>query len=238
MKKLSDSAKMTDNELVKLSTQSKQHYDFVCTVLLQRHRRLITFIANKYGNYSIPLEDRIAVCQIGFCEFVKVYDPLKANDTFIATWAIAKMKSELRLLTFEMFPWMNQPVTNQKPIMQSLNNNGTVTCEDELVSMLNISPIEFKQYEDCEPSQCKEPLQELIQKEAIAMIQKALKNVSERDRFIYEHMLGLFGKDEMSGLELAEELDLTHQRVYQIFDSVSKQVYFQIQDTYKVHDWH
>lgn len=210
----------SDGELLACAKTGKENFDWACTVLLSRHRNLIIRTAMRFGNPMIPLEDKVSVCQIGFCQSIKEYDPVKSTGLAISTFATWKMRGELKKLEYELFSYLYQ---------EELKNN--------LPQNVEIDSIHENIYEDIDDSRIESPFKELCKRQAVAILQSALKQVSERDRFVFEHMLGLFGADEMSGEELAEELEISHQRIYQIFKRTSEFVYDLIQGQYKIHDW-
>lgn len=187
----------TDEQLAAQAVNG--HEQEIVHLLLKRHNALIVNAAHTLSFKEIPLDDRLNCCRIGFMYAVREYDPSKGAK--LTTYAVWRMKEELQRVKRQLFSWMDQKI-DAPPI------HSDIDLEDESV------------WEGVSESYIKQPEQEARIDEQASIIRQAFKGLRQREQDIFCHYHGLFGYDEMTSPDLAEEYGISRQRIEQILVSV------------------
>ena len=170
--------------------------------LIEHNLRLVVFLAKKYENTKVDLEDLVSIGTIGLIKGVNTYRLDK--NIKLATYASRCIDNEIL-----MFLRKNKKRMSEVSFEDSINfdNEGNeLHIEDVYGTEDNI--IE-KTIED---------------KDNKKLLEKEVKNLNERDKNIIIERYGLFGKKELTQKELADKLSISQSYISRIEKKVIKKL--------------
>ena len=155
--------------------------------LVEHNLRLVVYIARKFENTGVDLDDLISIGAIGLIKAVKSFDPEKKIK--LATYASRCIENEI-LMYLRRISKLRAEVSFDEPL--SADNEGNeLLLSDVLTSD-----------EDTAFSR----LQEKKEEEALKLV---VSKLPERERVIVELRYGLSGKDELTQREVADLLGIS-----------------------------
>ncbi len=158
-----------------------------CDKLVEHNLRLVVYIARKFENTGVDLDDLISIGAIGLIKAVKSFDPEKKIK--LATYASRCIENEI-LMYLRRISKLRAEVSFDEPL--SADNEGNeLLLSDVLTSD-----------EDTAFSR----LQEKKEEEALKLV---VSKLPERERVIVELRYGLSGKDELTQREVADLLGIS-----------------------------
>ncbi len=170
-------------ELKKLSDGDKEAGD----KLVEHNLRLVVYIARKFENTGVDLDDLISIGAIGLIKAVRSFDPEKKIK--LATYASRCIENEI-LMYLRRVSKLRAEVSFDEPL--SADNEGNeLLLSDVLTSD-----------EDTAFSK----LQEKKETEALKAV---VAELPERERVIIQLRYGLSGKDELTQREVADFLGIS-----------------------------
>lgn len=170
-------------ELKKLSDGDKEAGD----KLVEHNLRLVVYIARKFENTGVDLDDLISIGAIGLIKAVRSFDPEKKIK--LATYASRCIENEI-LMYLRRVSKLRAEVSFDEPL--SADNEGNeLLLSDVLTSD-----------EDTAFSK----LQEKKETEALKAV---VSELPERERVIIQLRYGLSGKDELTQREVADFLGIS-----------------------------
>ena len=171
-------------------------------ILIEHNLRLVVFLAKKYENTKVDLEDLVSIGTIGLIKGVNTYK----NDKNIklATYASRCIDNEIL-----MFLRKNKKRKTEISFEDSLSfdsEGNELHLEDILGTESDIITKEIENNED----------QKLLYKE--------LENLDERDKKIMILRYGLYNNDEMTQKDVAKLLGISQSYISRIEKKVIKRI--------------
>lgn len=155
--------------------------------LIERNLRLVVYIAKRFDNTGVDLEDLISIGTIGLIKAVGSFKPDK--NIKLATFASRCIENEI-LMYLRKMARVRTEVSLDEPL--NVDWEGNVLL---LSDVLGTEPDSI--YKDVELSAEKE------------MLRETFSRLPERERQIVELRFGLDGKEEMTQKEIAEMMGIS-----------------------------
>ena len=170
--------------------------------LIEHNLRLVVFLAKKYENTGVDLEDLVSIGTIGLMKAVKTFSGDK--NIKLATYASRCIDNEIL-----MYLRKNKKIRQEVSIDQALSYDGEgnelhlediIGTEKELVS------------------------KDIEEKDDKSKMIKEILNLKPRDRDIMVLRYGLLGNDEFTQKEVAERLGISQSYISRIEKKVIKKL--------------
>ena len=180
-------APLTAEEERALLSRLPQEGDLVRQTLIEHNLRLVVFIARKFENTGVMLEDLISIGTIGLIKAVNTFDPVKKIK--LATYASRCIENEV-LMFLRRHSRTKMEVSLDEPLRTDWDGNelllsDVLGTESDMVSR--------GMEEDAEKQ----------------MLFAALGRLSPREQQIMTLRYGLSGRDEMTQKEVADVLGIS-----------------------------
>ena len=157
------------------------------SILIERNLRLVVFIAKKFENTAVGMEDLISIGTIGLIKAVNTFNPEKKIK--LATYASRCIENEV-LMYLRRTSRLKYEVSLDEPLKTDWDGNelllsDVLGTEGDLVSR---------------------GVEEDAEKQVLT---SALSHLAPRERRIMNMRFGLGGKREMTQKEVADELGIS-----------------------------
>lgn len=178
---------LTAEEEARLVQRLPQDDGTVRSILIERNLRLVVFIAKKFENTSVGIEDLISIGTIGLIKAVNTFDPDKKIK--LATYASRCIENEV-LMHLRRTSRLKYEVSLDEPLRTDWDGNelllsDVLGTEGDLVSK--------SMEEDAEKQ----------------LLGSALSRLSPREQRIMKMRFGLGGGREMTQKEVADQLGIS-----------------------------
>ena len=168
-----------------------QNYDGtqlpVRQILIEHNLRLVVYIARKFDNTGVGLEDLISIGTIGLIKAVNTYRSDK--NTKLATYASRCIENEILMY-----------------LRKSVNQRTEVSIDEPLNTDWDGNELLLSDVLGTEPDCVMRPVEDDVEKQILLRV---LKNLPEREKTIISLRFGLSGKDEMTQKEVADLLGIS-----------------------------
>ena len=168
-----------------------EHYDGtqrdIRQLLIERNLRLVVYIARKFENTGVGLEDLISIGTIGLIKAVNTYRSDK--NAKMATYASRCIENEI-LMYLRRNSKTRMEVSIDEPLNTDWDGNELL-----LSDILGTEP-------DC----VMRPVEDDVEKQ---LLQSLLRQLPERERGIIVMRFGLAGGEEMTQKEVADRLGIS-----------------------------
>lgn len=187
-------------DCIRLLYQQKDPEAKVC--LIEHNLRLVVYIAKKFDNTGVGVEDLISIGTIGLMKAVNTYDPHKQIK--LATYASRCIENEI-LMYLRRTSKHKLEVSIDEPLNVDWDGN-------ELL----LSDILGTQEDVVEKGMEQEAERQLLK--------AALKNLNQREQFIIELRYGLSGKEPLTQKEVADQLGISQSYISRIEKRIIRQL--------------
>jgi RNA polymerase sporulation-specific sigma factor len=176
----------TEEEIYYLSQLAPDNIE-VKRVLVERNLRLVVYVARKFENTGICIEDLISIGSIGLIKAINSFDTSK--NIKLATYASRCIENEIL-----MFLRKNHNIKSEVSIDEPLNTD----CDGNELLLSDVL--------GTESDEVSKHLEDEVDKELLSL---AIKKLSNRERAIMELRFGLGGRSEKTQKEVAELLGIS-----------------------------
>lgn len=180
---------LTPEEERALALRLKEHDEAARRTLIEHNLRLVVFIARRFENTGIPLEDLISIGTIGLIKAVGTFDAEKKIK--MATYASRCIENEIRM-QFRRERKSGQTVSLQ----ETLEADG-----DSALTLADVIQDGFCMEDSCE------------RQEDIRRVRQLLETLPARERQILLLRYGLAGQPPLTQLETAGLLGISRSYV-------------------------
>ncbi len=180
-------APLTAEEERALLTRLPEEGELVRTTLIERNLRLVVFIARKFENTGVMLEDLISIGTIGLIKAVNTFDPAKKIK--LATYASRCIENEV-LMFLRRHSRTKMEVSLDEPLRTDWDGNELLLSD---VLGTEADMVSRGMEEDAERQ----------------MLAAALRRLNPREQQIMTLRYGLSGRDEMTQKEVADVLGIS-----------------------------
>ena len=190
--KLPEPLKIEDE--IKYVEKSMEGDEFARNKLIEHNLRLVVFLAKKYENTGIDLEDLVSIGTIGLIKGVNTY----------------KLDKKIKLATYA-----SRCIDNE--ILMFLRKNkrrrGEISFEDSLSYDAEGNELHLEDILGTENDIVTRPLEERVEKR---ILYTELEKLKERDKKIMILRYGLFGHKELTQKEVADLLGISQSYISRI----------------------
>ena len=155
--------------------------------LIERNLRLVVYIAKKFDNTRVELDDLVSIGTIGLIKSISGFDPSK--NIKLATFASRCIENEIL---------MHLRKTSKMKVEVSLYEPLNVDYEGNMLMLSDVL--------GSDPDEIYHGIEEQDEKE---MLRQTFSKLGKRDREIVQKRFGLDGEDEMTQKEIAEMMGIS-----------------------------
>ena len=156
-------------------------------ILIERNLRLVVYIARKFENTGVGLEDLISIGTIGLIKAVNTYRC--DRNTKLATYASRCIENEI-LMYLRKFGNLRNEISIDEPLNTDWDGNELL-----LSDVLGTEP-------DC----VMRPVEDDVERQVLC---RTIGKLSEREKTIVSMRYGLFGQEEKTQKEVADCLGIS-----------------------------
>lgn len=191
--------KSEEEELVKNLAAGEES---IRTILIERNLRLVVYIARKFENTGVGVEDLISVGTIGLIKAVNTFNPEK--NIKLATYASRCIENE---------------------ILMYLRKNSKVKAEISFYEPLNIdwdgNELLLSDILGTENDIVYNLIEDEVDRQLLIV---AMENLSEREREIIRLRFGLYGAKEKTQKEVADMLGISQSYISRLEKKIIKRL--------------
>ncbi|MGB7605605.1 MAG: RNA polymerase sporulation sigma factor SigE [Lutisporaceae bacterium] len=193
---------LENDEEIYLLSRIKDDEDVVRAILIERNLRLVVYIARKFENTGVGVEDLVSIGTIGLIKAVNTFDPDKKIK--LATYASRCIENEIL-----MYLRRNNKVKTEISFDEPLNIDwdGNELLLSDILGTEN--DIIYRYLED------------EIDKQLLSL---ALKKLSEREKRIMELRFGLNDGVEKTQKEVADMLGISQSYISRLEKRIIKRL--------------
>ena len=169
-------------------------------ILIEHNLRLVVFLAKKYENTKIDLEDLVSIGTIGLIKGVNTYKLDK--NIKLATYASRCIDNEILMY-----------------LRKTKKKRTEISFEDSLSFDADGNELHLEDVLGTEPDIVTKGLEKKLDKN---MLYKEVKKLNKRDKDIIEYRYGLNGKKEMTQKEVASLMGISQSYISRIEKKVIK----------------
>ena len=155
--------------------------------LIEHNLRLVVYIARKFDNTGIGLEDLISIGTIGLIKAVNTYRSDK--NTKLATYASRCIENEILMY-----------------LRKSVNQRTEVSIDEPLNTDWDGNELLLSDVLGTEPDCVMRPVEDDVEKQILLTV---LERLPQRERTIIAMRFGLRGQEEMTQKEVADRLGIS-----------------------------
>ena len=185
---------LTKDDEVKYVELSMAGDEFARNKLIEHNLRLVVFLAKKYENTGVDLEDLVSIGTIGLIKGVNTYKLDK--NIKLATYASRCIDNEILMF-----------------LRKNKRRRGEVSFEDSLSYDSEGNELHLEDILGTADDIVTRPLEEEIEKK---ILYQELTKLNNRDKEIMTLRYGLFGKKEMTQKEVASSLGISQSYISRI----------------------
>lgn len=176
--------------------------EFARNKLIEHNLRLVVFLAKKYENTNIDLEDLVSIGTIGLIKGVNTYKLDK--NIKLATYASRCIDNEILMY-----------------LRKTKRRRGEVSFEDSLSFDAEGNELHLEDVLGTESDIVTKGLEDETNKE---LLKSEIDKLNDRDREIIELRYGLNGKEELTQKEVADLLGISQSYISRIEKKVIKKL--------------
>ena len=156
-------------------------------VLIERNLRLVAYLAKRFENTGVNIEDLISIGTIGLIKAVETYRADKSIK--LATYASRCIENEILM-----------------HLRKTSKERGEVSIDEPLNTDWDGNELLLSDILGTDEDEVSRPLEEDVEKQ---LLSRALSTLGERDRTIVDLRFGLRGRRELTQKEVADRLGIS-----------------------------
>ncbi len=161
--------------------------DYAKQALIEHNLRLVVYIAKRFENTGVGLEELISIGTVGLMKAVSTYNADK--NIKIATYASRCIENEI-LMFIRKTSGRKKEISIDEPL--SVDYDGNELLLSDILG-----------------SDAESVFKEMEEDEERRIVRKAVMDLSERERIIVEMRFGLSGREELTQKEVADALGIS-----------------------------
>lgn len=162
------------------------------SLLIEHNLRLVVYIAKKFDNTGVGVEDLISIGTIGLIKAINTFDPIK--NIKLATYASRCIENEI-LMSLRFSKKFQNDISLHEPIGTDRDGNEIV-----MLDVINSNTPDFA-----------EQLHLSIESEK--MLHAVKEKLNEREQTVVILRYGLWGQEEQTQQEIAQQLGISRSYV-------------------------
>ena len=168
--------------------------------LIEHNLRLVVFLAKRYENTSVDLEDLVSIGSIGLIKGINTFS--KDKNIKLATYCSRCIDNEILMF-----------------LRKNKKTKTDISFEESLSFDAEGNELHLEDILGTESDIVTKPLDDEINKQ---ILNEELKKLNDRDRLIIALRYGLDGYEEMTQKEVAEKLNISQSYISRIEKKVIK----------------
>ena len=193
---------LTKEEEVKYVTMAMDGNEMARAKLIEHNLRLVVFLAKKYENTGVDLEDLVSIGSVGLIKGVNTYK--LGKNIKLATYASRCIDNEILMF-----------------LRKNKRRRGEISFEDSLSYDSEGNELRLEDVLGTDDDIVTKGLEEETEKK---MLYKEINNLNERDRNIMIMRYGLFNHDEMTQKDVAKLLGISQSYISRIEKKVIRRL--------------
>jgi len=178
---------LTREEEENLLSRLERDREEVRSILIERNLRLVVYIARRFENTGVGIEDLVSIGTIGLIKAVSTYQPEKRIK--LATYASRCIENEILMY-----------------LRKISGKRGEVSLEEPLNIDWDGNELLLSDILGTEPDIIMKPLEEDVERQ---MLFRAVERLAPREKAIITMRFGLDGKQEHTQKEVADMLGIS-----------------------------
>ena len=174
--------------------------------LIEHNLRLVVYIARRFENTGVGIEDLISIGTIGLIKAVETYKP--AKNIKLATYASRCIENEILMY-----------------LRKNANRRGEVSLDEPLNTDWDGNELLLSDVLGTDSDSIEKPLEDDVDRD---LLFTAITRLSERERTIITMRFGLDGKQERTQKEVADQLGISQSYISRlekrIIDRLKKEI--------------
>ena len=155
--------------------------------LIERNLRLVVYIARRFENTGVGIEDLISIGTIGLIKAVETYQP--ARNIKLATYASRCIENEILMY-----------------LRKNVNQKGEVSLDEPLNTDWDGNELLLSDILGTDSDEVSRPIEEDVDR---TLLNDAIARLDEREREIIVRRFGLFGAKEQTQKEVADRMGIS-----------------------------
>lgn len=193
---------LNKDEEMYLVSQLKDGNGDVRTVLIERNLRLVVYIARKFENTGVAVEDLISIGTIGLIKAVNTFDPDKKIK--LATYASRCIENEI-LMYLRRNSKLRSEISFDEPL--NIDWDGNELLLSDILGTDNDLIYHY--------------IEDEVDKELLGI---AMRKLSSREKRIMELRFGLYGGGEKTQKEVADLLGISQSYISRLEKRIIKRL--------------
>ena len=178
---------LSRDEEAELIRRLDQGEEWVKSQLIERNLRLVVYIARRFENTGVGIEDLISIGTIGLIKAINTYQP--AKNIKLATYASRCIENEILM-----------------HLRKTTNLKSEVSFDEPLNTDWDGNELLLSDILGTESDLVMKPIEEDVDRK---LLSDALEKLEERERHIITLRFGLDGKPERTQKEVADSLGIS-----------------------------
>ena len=178
---------LTRDEEAGLIVRLDQGDESIKPQLIERNLRLVVYIARRFENTGINIEDLISIGTIGLIKAINTYKP--AKNIKLATYASRCIENEILM-----------------HLRKTSNQKSEISFDEPLNTDWDGNELLLSDILGTENDLVMKPIEDDVDRQ---LLSDALDKLSERERLIITLRFGLDGKEERTQKEVADQLGIS-----------------------------
>ena len=170
--------------------------------LIERNLRLVVYIARRFENTGVGIEDLISIGTIGLIKAVETYQP--ARNIKLATYASRCIENEILMY-----------------LRKNANRRGEVSLDEPLNTDWDGNELLLSDVLGTDSDIIEKPLEEHVERD---LLLGAVERLSERERTIITLRFGLNGRRERTQKEVADLLGISQSYISRLEKRIIKRL--------------
>ena len=195
-------APLSKEEEVKYVTMAMNGNEMARAKLIEHNRRLVVFIAKKYENTGVDLEDLVSIGSVGLIKGVNTYKLSK--NIKLATYASRCIDNEILMF-----------------LRKNKRRRGEISFEDSLSYDSEGNELHLEDVLGTDDDIVTKGIEEETEK---AMVYREINKLNDRDKKIMIMRYGLFNHDEMTQKDVAKVLGISQSYISRIEKKVIRKL--------------
>jgi RNA polymerase sporulation-specific sigma factor len=193
---------LNKEEEIRLVSQLKNGDSEVRSILIERNLRLVVYIARKFENTGVGVEDLISIGTIGLIKAVNTFDPDKKIK--LATYASRCIENEIL-----MYLRRNSKIRSEISFDEPLN----IDWDGNELLLSDILGTDNDLIYHC--------IEDEVDRELLSI---AMKKLTSREKKIMELRFGLYGEGEKTQKEVADMLGISQSYISRLEKRIIKRL--------------
>lgn len=170
--------------------------------LIEHNLRLVVFLAKKYENTKVDLEDLVSIGSIGLIKGINTYK--RGKNIKLATYCSRCIDNEILMF-----------------LRKTKKTKTDISFEDSLTFDSDGNELHLEDILGTESNIVTKPLEDAYDKK---VLKEELQKLNKRDKEIMTLRYGLDGKDELTQKEVAKKLNISQSYISRIEKKIIKKL--------------